>query len=173
MPLVETNKGQTNDGIRSLGRLNQDRAYIARLQLGVNITENWQLSLSGKFRDGTPFTSYRTMIDTDGEGHSQAIIWNGHSRGINVVDGNFGKRTDSFFNFDLRLKYRGLIRGIPFSVQAVCYNIWDFATELNEYCFMYDGTTGTDVLGHRYPLSLCTPRGLLLTLSVGLQSHNE
>ena len=173
MPLVETNKGQTNPSIRSLGRLNQDRAYIARLQLGVNITENWQLSLSGKFRDGTPFTSYCTYFDTDDAGHSQAIIWNGYSRGINVADGNFGKRTDSFFNFDLRLKYRGLIRGVPFSVQAVCYNIWDFATELNEYCFWYDGATGVDGTTHRYPLSLCTPRGLLLTLSVGLQSHKE
>ena len=173
MPHVETNKKETDPSVRSLGRLNQDRAYIARLQLGVNITDNWQLSLSGKFRDGIPFTSYCANLDTDVEGHSQAIIWNGYSRGINVADGNFGKRTDSFFNFDLRLKYRGLIRGVPFSVQAVCYNIWDFATELNEYCFWYDGATGNTATPNRYPLSLCTPRGLLLTLSVGLQSNKE
>ena len=167
--LVATNEGQKNDGIRSLGRLNQDRAYIARLQLGVNITENWQLSLSGKFRDGIPFTNYRMYIDTDAAGHSQAILYNGYSRGINVVDGNFGKRTDSFFNFDLRLKYRGLIQGVPFSVQAICYNIWDFATELNEYCMYYDDATGSDFTGKRTPLSLCTPRGLMLTCSVGLE----
>ena len=166
--LVATNTGQKNEGIRSLGRLNQDRAYIARLQLGVNITENWQLSLSGKFRDGIPFTNYRLYVDTDAAGHSQAIIYNGYSRGINVVDGNFGKRTDSFFNFDLRLKYRGEIKGVPFDIQAVCYNIWDFATELNEYSMFYDGLTGSDVT-KRYPLSLCTPRGLLLTCSVGLE----
>lgn len=173
MPLVATNSGQADNGIRSLGRLNQDRAYIARLQLGVNITQNWQLSLSGKFRDGIPFTHYRTYIDTDAAGHSQAIIYNGYSRGINVVDGNFGERTDSFFNFDLRLKYRGAIKDVPFSVQAICYNIWDFATELNEICFYYDRATGKDLSGKRYPLSLCTPRGLMLTLSVGLEKQNE
>ena len=173
MPLVATNSGQPDNGIRSLGRLNQDRAYIARLQLGVNITQNWQLSLSGKFRDGIPFTHYRTCLDTDAAGHSQAIIYNGYSRGINVVDGNFGERTDSFFNFDLRLKYRGAIKDVPFSVQAICYNIWDFATELNEICFYYDGATGKDLSGKRYPLSLCTPRGLMLTLSVGLEKNNE
>jgi len=173
MPLVATNTGQTDDGVRSLGRLNQDRAYIARLQLGVNITENWQLSLSGKFRDGIPFTHYRTYVDTDAAGHSQAILYNGYTRGINVVDGNFGERTDSFFNFDLRLKYRGTIRDVPFSVQAVCYNIWDFATELNEYCMYYDGVTRSDFSGKRYPLSLCTPRGLMLTLSVGLNKQKE
>ena len=171
--LVATNTGQANDGIRSLGRLNQDRAYIARLQLGVNITRNWQLSLSGKFRDGIPFTQYRTRPLTDGGGQSQLIVYNGYTRGINVVDGNFGQRTDSFFNFDLRLKYRGEIKGVPFSVQALCYNIWDFATELNESCMYYDGATGSDFSGKRYPLSLCTPRGLLLTVSVGLQSIKE
>lgn len=168
MPLVAANKSEQDDGVRSLGRLNQDRAYIARLQLGVNITENWQLSLSGKFRDGIPFTHYRTTIHTDALGHTQAIIYNGYSRGINVVDDNFGQRTDSFFNFDLRLKYRGTIKDVPFSVQAVCYNIWDFATELNEICLYYDAATGNDLSGHRYPLSLCTPRGLLVNLSVGL-----
>lgn len=171
--LVDANRGQEDDGVRSLGRLNQDRAYIARLQLGVNITSNWQLSLSGKFRDGIPFTHYRTYIDTNVANHSQAIIYNSHSRGINVVDGNFGQRTDSFFNFDLRLKYRGNIRGVPFDVQAICYNVWDFATELNEQCFYYDAFTGRDFTGKRTPLSLCTPRGLLFTLRVGLEKNNN
>ena len=170
--LVNDNMRQTDAGIRSLGRLNQDRAYIARLQLGANIGKNWQLSLSGRFRDGIPFRHYRLCVDTDAEGRPQALIWNANSRGINVVDGNFGERTDSFFNFDLRLKYRGDIKGVPFSVQAVCYNIWDFATELNEYCMYYDGATGSDFSGKRYPLSLCTPRGLLLTVSVGLEKDH-
>ena len=171
--LVDANMKQEDAGIRSMGRLNQDRAYVARLQLGVNITENWQLSLSGKFRDGIPFCHYRTYINTDAAGHSQAVVWAANTRGINVRDGNFGERTDSFFNFDLRLKYRGAIKGVPFEVQAVCYNIWDFATELNEYCMYYDGATGKDMSGHRYPLSLCTPRGLLLTCSVGLNRNKE
>lgn len=170
---VAANQGQSDDGIRSLGRLHQDRAYIARLQLGVNITKNWQLSLSGKFRDGIPFTHYRVQLNTDGTGQTQAIVYNGYTRGINVVDGNFGQRTDSFFNFDLRLKYRGAIRGVPFSVQALCYNIWDFGTELNEYCMYYDGTTGNDLSGKRYPLSLCTPRGLLLTFQVGIEKNAQ
>ena len=167
--LNDANMRQTDVGVRRLGRLNQDRAYIARLQLGVNITDNWQLSLSGKFRDGTPIAHYRTQLFTDGTLGKQAIIWTANTRGINVVDGNFGERTDSFFNFDLRLKYRGAIRDVPFAVQAVCYNIWDFATELNEHAMYYDAATGKGVSGNRYPLSLCIPRGLLLTLSIGLQ----
>lgn len=166
--LINGNMKQTDAGLRSLGRLHQDRAFIARLQLGVNITENWQLSLSGKFRDGIAFTNYRTYLNTDAAGHSQAIIWAGNTRGINVKDQNFGERTDSFFNFDLRLKYRGDIKGVPFEIQAVCYNILDFATELNEYTMYYDAATGNGLPPHRYPLSLCTPRGLLLTCQVGL-----
>ncbi|MBQ2519923.1 MAG: hypothetical protein II540_01390 [Paludibacteraceae bacterium] len=166
--LVHTNMQQTDEGVRSLGRLHQDRAYIARFQLGVNITENWQLSVSGKFRDGVPFRHYATYIDTDGANRSQAVLWSMYTRGINVADGNFGQRTDSFFNFDLRLKYRGAIRGVPFAVQAVCYNIWDFGTELNEYCMYYDGATRSGLADNRTPLSLCIPRGLLLTMQVGL-----
>ena len=166
--LVDANMHQSDASIRSLARLHQDRAFIARLQLGVNITENWQLSLSGKFRDGIPISSTRTYLYNDGAGHWQAITWAGYTRGINVRDGNFGQRTDSFFNFDLRLKYRGAIKGVPFEVQAVCYNILDFATELNEYSMAYDGATGKGMVEKRYPLSLCTPRGLLLTCSVGL-----
>ena len=52
--LVDANMQESDASVRSLARLHQDRAFIARLQLGVNITENWQLSLSGKFRDVIP-----------------------------------------------------------------------------------------------------------------------
>ena len=166
--LNDANMRQADTGVRSLGRLNQDRAYIARMQLGVNITDNWQLSLSGKFRDGTPIAHYHTQLVNDPAG-TQAVGWAANTRGINVVDGNFGERTDSFFNFDLRLKYRGTIRDVPFAVQAVCYNIWDFATELNEHAMYYDAATGKGVSYNRYPLSLCIPRGLLVTLTVGLE----
>ena len=127
--------------------------------------------MSGKFRDGTPIAHYHLQTVTDITSHPQVVVWAANTRGINVVDGNFGERTDSFFNFDLRLKYRGVIRDVPFSVQAVCYNIWDYATELNEYAMYYDGTSGKGVSNNRYPLSLCIPRGLLLTLSVGLEKR--
>ena len=166
--LVNANMQQPDEGIRSLGRLHQDRAYIARLQLGVNITQNWQLSLTGRFRDGIPFRPYRTYLYVDAAGHHQAVVWNAQTRGINVADGHFGERTDSFFNFDLRLKYRGQIKGVPFAAQIVCYNIWDFATELNEYCMYYDAQTSKGISSHRYPLSLCTPRGLSMNVQIGL-----
>ena len=170
--LIDANMQQGDPGIRTLSRMNQDHAFIARIQLGVNITKNWQLSMSGKFRDGIAFSTLRTYVDTDAAGQSQAIVWNANTRGVNVRDGNFGKRTDSFFNIDLRLKYRGAIRGVPFSVQAICYNIWDFSTELVEYNMYYDAT-GKDQPEGRTPLSLCTPRGLMLTLSVGLEANHN
>ncbi len=169
--LNNANMMQTDAGVRVLGRLDQDRAFIARLQLGVNITEHWQLSLSGKFKDGTPMTNFRSLLYTDANGRQQAVIWNADTRGDNTVDAHFGKREDSFFNFDLRLRYRGAIRGVPFSAEATCYNFWDFGTALGEYTFDYWPETGKDVPGHRYALQLCVPRGLIVKVSVGFEKQ--
>ena len=169
--LNNANMAQKDAGVRRLGRNDQDRAFIARLQLGVNITSNWQLSLSGKFKDGTPFTNYRTTLYTDAAGNRQVVVWNADTKGDNTVDAHFGKREDSFFNFDIRLRYRGLIRGVLFSAEAICYNFWDFGTALGEYTFDYNTTTGTDVPGNRYALQLCVPRGLIVKLCVGLDKQ--
>ncbi len=173
-PNIELNNADMSEpdaAVRRLGRLDQDRAFIARLQLGVNITQNWQLSLSGKFKDGTPFANYRTTLYTDARGNQQAVLWNADSKGDNTVDAHFGKREDSFFNFDLRLRYRGLIRGVPFSAEAICYNFWDFGTELSEYTFDYNVETGDDWYSYRHPLQLCIPRGFIVKLAVGLEKH--
>lgn len=171
--LNNANMAQNDPEIRSLGRLDQDRAYVARLHLGVNITDNWQLSLSGKFKDGTPMTNFRSLLYTDAAGHQQAVIWNADTRGDNTVDAHFGKREDSFFNFDLRLRYRGLIKGLPFSAEATCYNFWDFGTALGEYTFDYWQETGKDVPGHRYALQLCVPRGLIVKVNIGLEKITQ
>ena len=115
-------------------------------------------------------TNFRSLLYTDANGQ-QAVIWNADTRGDNTVDAHFGKREDSFFNFDLRLRYRGAIRGVPFSAEATCYNFWDFGTALGEYTFDYWPETGKDVPGHRYALQLCVPRGLIVKVSVGLEKQ--
>ena len=168
---IDGNMHQPNASTRSLGRLDQDKAFILRMQLGVNITQNWQLTFHGKFRDGTPFNQYVSRLYTNEAGDTQAVLWNACTRGDNPADANFGERKDSFFNFDLRLRYRGLIKGVPFSAEVTCYNLFDLGTELNEYTFDYFPETGKDLPGHRYALQLCVPRGLNMKVCVGLEKQ--
>ena len=95
----------------------------------------------------------------------------------------FGKREDAFFNFDLRLTGRWWIKQIPFQLDVTCYNIYDFGTALTEYVFdKYDYRTypyWTDDRGmqsmheSRTSMSLCIPRGLLMTLRVGLEADKH
>lgn len=153
------------------GRIDQDRSFAARLQIGWNITDNLSLSLTGKFRDGTPFTTYRTRLHTTAAG-TQLAIFAADARGINMIDQHFGKRKDAFFNFDLRLRYQGEIRQVPFEIQATCYNVYDFGTELYEYCFDdFNDTANPEnrLINRRSALTLCVPRGVLISLNVGLE----
>ena len=159
--------------MRTLGRYDQDRAYICRLQLGANITENWGLSLNFHFKDGTPFCNYLTEERINMAGDKDIGILPGDTKGINVSDGHFGRRKDAFFNLDMRLRYRGNINmrnqalgaqdAIPFELQLTGYNLYDFGTELTEYCFDQELTET------RRALTLCIPRGMMVTLSIGLE----
>ena len=145
---------------RMLGRLDQDRSFIARMQLGWNITDHWSLSLTGKFKDGTPFSSFR--VANSGGNYA---VYNVTTKGINVIDNHFGRRKDAFFNFDLHARYRGAIKGVPMTVEATCYNVYDWGTELVEYTFEDQLTGGLQ----RRALQLNIPRGVILSLTVGLE----
>ena len=155
---------------RMLGRLDQDRSFIARMLIGWKITDHWSLSVSGKFKDGTPFSSFRysrgyeppsTLIPTD------VAVYNVTTKGINLIDNHFGRRKDAFFNFDLTARYQGAIRGVPIAVQATCYNVYDFGTELVEYTFEDNLTGGLQ----RRALQLNIPRGAIISLTVGLEKQ--
>ena len=178
MARQETNTNASNSisPVRTLGRYDQDRAYICRLQLGANITENWGLSLNFHFKDGTPFCNYLTEERINMAGDKDIVILPGDTKGINVSDGHFGRRKDAFFNLDIRLRYQGNINmrnqalgaqdAIPFELQLTGYNLYDFGTELTEYCFDQELTET------RRALTLCIPRGIMATFSIGLERTN-
>jgi len=144
------------------GRLNQDRAYIARIQVTYNACKYFSIGFNGKFKDGQPFTNYATRTNND----CTVTILPYDARGINLANNAFGKRKDAFFNFELRATGRWWANGIPMSLEVLCYNLYDFGTALTEYTF-----DRYEVLPERTTMSLCIPRGLLFTLRVGLEKE--
>ena len=85
------------------------------------------------------------------------------AKGINMANNEFGRREDAFFNLELHATGRWWVKGIPMSLDVLCYNLYDFGTALTEYTF----DAG---IGHgRRTMSMCIPRGLLFTLRVGLE----
>lgn len=161
-PNTYLNESNTDGAYRASGRVDQDRSFIARIQLGYNITPNWGIHLNGKFKDGTPITNFRTLAYTDNKGNTQLAVYNADTKGINLSAYHFGKRKDAFFNIDIRLRYRGLIRQVPLEAEVMCYNIYDFGTELFEFNFDEDMGAG------RRAMVLNIPRGMMFTLRVGL-----
>lgn len=159
-----------NNMYKGIGRYDQDKAFIARMHLGYNITKNFSVGLTGKFKDGQPFSSFETMLLADEAGNSQLAIWNGRTKGINPYTNDFGSREDAFFNFDLSARYRGNIKKHPFEVEVMCYNIYDFGTELSEYTFNPRYKYNSSELNQdgRHAMSLSIPRGLWLSFCLGL-----
>ena len=129
------------------GRSDPDRAYVARILLSYNINKNLSFALTGKFKDGQPFSGYGANTITDSNGNNQIAIWNNTNKGINI---------------DLHATYKGKISNVNFEVSAMCYNIYDFGTELAEYTFEpYDKI-------QRLAMELNIPRGLMFTTKIYL-----
>ena len=163
-------------------RLNQDKSFILRLQVTYNACKYFSVSLNGKFKDGQPFSNF-IAEPYSVNGYQQVAIWNDDAKGINMSNKAFGKREDAFFNFDLRMTGRWWIKQIPFQLDVTCYNIYDFGTALTEYVFdKYNHPTypyWTNDRGmqsmheSRTSMSLCIPRGLLMTLRIGLEADKH
>lgn len=160
-----------NNKHKAIGRYDQDRAYVARMHIGYNITKNISVALTGKFKDGQPFSSFYTQLYEDTGGNTQVAMWNGRTKGIDPFTGDFGSREDAFFNFDLRARYSGFIRKRSFEIELLCYNIYDFGTELTEYVFnpvyVYNNPDKINQ-DSRHAMSLSIPRGIMASFKIGL-----
>lgn len=163
-------------------RLNQDKSFILRLQVTYNACKYFSIGLNGKFKDGQAFSTFTAKPQTI-NGHEQIALIHSDAKGINMANNAFGKREDAFFNIELKATGRWWVREIPMSLEVLCYNIYDFGTALTEYTFDdYNHPTYphwtvergiASMKDSRTSMSLCIPRGLLVTLRVGLEKdHN-
>jgi hypothetical protein len=163
-------------------RLDQDKSFILRMQVTYNPNKYLSLGFNGKFKDGQPFSTFTAVPQTI-NGHDQVALVHSDAKGINMANDAFGKREDAFFNLELKATGRWWVRDIPMSLEVLCYNLYDFGTALTEYTFDgYKHATyphWTQELGNetmknsRTSMSLCIPRGLLVTLRIGLEKDKE
>lgn len=163
-------------------RLNQDKSFILRMQVTYNACKYFSIGFNGKFKDGQSFSTFTVYPQTIA-GHQQVAIINSDAKGINMANGAFGKREDAFFNLELRATGRWWVNDIPMSLEVLCYNLYDFGTALTEYTFdKYDHPTYphwtvergiASMKDSRTSMSLCIPRGLLVTLRVGLEKDQH
>ena len=171
-----------NQPYQGNSRLDQDKSFILRLQVTYNACKYFSIGFNGKFKDGQPFSTFTAKPQTI-NGHDQVALIHSDAKGINMANNAFGKREDAFFNFELRATGRWWINDIPMSLEVLCYNLYDFGTALTEYTFddynhpTYPHWTNergiASMKDSRTSMSLCIPRGLLLTLRVGLEKDKE
>lgn len=143
-----------------LGRYDQERAYVCRLLFSYIVNKNFSFALTGKFKDGQPFTNFATHTIKENSGNNQMAIWALRTKGINPFTGDFGSREDACFNIDLNVTCKGMILKNNFEIKAMIYNLYDFGTELTEYTFEpteYES---------RNAMSLNIPRGLMITTKI-------
>ena len=152
-----------NAGYKLLGRLDQDRSYIGRILMSYKFNKSMSFGMSGKFKDGVPFTSFDTRFQSIApNGNAQMAMWNARTKGTNSITEDFGTRKDAFFNIDLRATYKGMVMSRPYEIQMMLYNVYDFGTEITEYNFEPDPNNA------RFALELNIPRGLMVSAKVGL-----
>lgn len=159
-------------------RSNQDKSFILRMQVTYNACKYFSIGFNGKFKDGQSFSTF-TAFPATINGHQQVALIHSDAKGINMANSAFGKREDAFFNLELRATGRWWVRDIPMSLEVLCYNLYDFGTALTEYTFdNYNHPTYphwtqergfASMKDSRTSMSLCIPRGLLLTLRIGLE----
>lgn len=151
-----------NTQIKSVGRPQQDRGYVARLLYGYRFNDHWKASFLFKFIDGQPFAKYDTRLKTDENGNTQIATWRYLNNSISPLYEGWGDREDMGFNTELKLAYTFFLPLSSVELNLSGYNLIDFAYELT--------SNGFDVPMERRRTSteLCAPRGFMFTAKVSL-----
>jgi len=139
-----------NARANAFGRLDGDRAFVARLFTVFNLTRKLSFGLSMKYRDGNSFA----FIDTV-EAEGQRVLLLQTIRAEDRYGRKGGPREDYLSDFSVQLTWRLRLLGADARLTAAVFNLLDFGSELSEYVF-----SG----GSRDAMEMQIPRSMRLSL---------
>ncbi len=119
-----------NAAINGYGRVDGDRAYMAKVNFGLFLFKNLTLGADIKYRDGTPFAFLDSFVR-----NGQRIIAYRTIKGENDRGVKGGPRKDYLTDVSLKLAYSFTLFGLPASADAAIFNLLDLGSELSEYVY--------------------------------------
>jgi hypothetical protein len=133
------------------GRLDGDRAFVAKLSYALYLSRRLTVGLSAKYRDGNPFAFLSADLIED-----QLVMRHETLKAEDQKGNKLGPREDYVSEVNLRVNYRIPLLGGIGQIALEWHNLIDVGYELSEYVFNSS---------MRLPLELTIPRSLRLTLS--------
>lgn len=152
--VVNESMAHPNSWINGFGRVDGDRAFVAKLYFGFNLTKKLFLGTSLKYRDGNPFA----FIDSRYE-HNQWALYYATIQAEDEKGVKGGPREDYVGDLSVKLNYTFTLFNKDAVLSLSVFNLLDLGHELSEYVF-----SG----GSRDAVELNIPRSVRLTLSLGL-----
>lgn len=150
--IVSESQANPNSWINAYGRLDGDRAFVAKCFWGFNLAPNLSLGFNIKYRDGNPFAFISSTYQKD-----QWIFYYRTIKGENEKGVKGGPREDYLSDVGVRLNYSFKISNVDILLNLSVFNLFDVGYELSEYVF-----SG----GYRDAMELNIPRSMRLSLSI-------
>lgn len=148
---ISESSADPNSWYNSYGRLDGDRAFVARLVYALHLSKRFSVGLTAKYRDGNPFAFLSTRLIDD-----QLIQLQESLKGEDEHGNKLGPREDYLSEINLKLAYRFPLFGGQGTLFLEWFNLIDVGYELSEYVYIAD---------QRLPMELNIPRSIRIGLS--------
>jgi hypothetical protein len=139
-----------NARFNAFGRLDGDRAFVARIYTVFNLARKLSLGITMKYRDGNPF-AFIDAVEADG----QRVLLLQTIRAEDSRGRKGGPRECYLSDCSVQLNWRTRLLGADAVLSAAVFNLLDFGSELSEYVF-----SG----GSRDAMEMQIPRSLRVSL---------
>lgn len=150
--IIDESMANPNSRINGYGRLDGDRAFMAKLYFGYYLAKNLFFSAGFKYRDGTPFAFINSLNE-----HNQWVLYYSTIKAEDERGVKGGPREDYLGDISIKLNYKFKLFDKDAILSLAVFNILDFGHELSEYVF-----SG----GSRDAMELNIPRSMRLTFSI-------
>ncbi|MCH7823907.1 MAG: hypothetical protein IH849_03820 [Acidobacteria bacterium] len=149
---VGESQADPNSLINGFGRVDGDRAYVARSAFGFRLASSLFLGVSIKYRDGAPFAFINSV-----QGHDQRALYYATIKAEDRHGRKGGPREDYLGDLSVKLAYALRLLGREALLGVSFFNLLDVGYELSEHVF-----SG----GSRDANELNIPRTMRLSLTV-------